>query len=339
MPLRLVLATLWAAAVATGAGAQGVGSRADSILRAAESRGFSGVVRVDTGGETVLRKGYGLANRESRIAFTPGTVVEIGSATKDFTVVSILQLHERGRLNLRDSIGKFFAGAPADKRAITITQLITHRAGFPLRLGSPFDTLTRRGLVDSAMRTVLLFPSGSRESYSNVGYGLLAAIIEQVSGMSYDAYVNENVLRPLGLAHTGLLLPSFDPRTVARQYEPDGTDAGTVLTKPHADDGPYWNLRGSGGMLSTVDDMHAFYHTLFATEKLLKPETRRLRFNPDEATRAGGMDGPSFFLYQRDPRTGSEIIVASTSPSAPTISRELGRLLGLPDAIGQSRSR
>jgi CubicO group peptidase (beta-lactamase class C family) len=338
MHLRLILVAIWIGSAAH-AGAQGLGSRADSILRQAEANGFSGVVRVDREGGTILQKGYGLANRELKIAFTPETVVEIGSNTKDFTAVAILQLHERGRLNVRDSLGKFFTGAPAGKRGITIAQLLGHRAGFPPRLGGTFDTLTRQALVDSAMRVTLLFPAGSRESYSHVGYSLLAAIIEQVSGVTYDTYVSENVLRPLGLTHTGLVLPTFDPRKVARAYDVDGTDIGTLLSKPRADDGPFWNLRGAGGMLSTVDEMYLFYRTLFESDKLLKPETRKLRFAADEAMGIGGMDGPTFFLYERDPRVATVIIVASTSATAPAIRRELEKLLGLADTVGQGSSR
>jgi CubicO group peptidase (beta-lactamase class C family) len=333
MQLRPILVALWVVCAAR-AGAQGLGSRADSILRSAESTGFSGVVRVDKAGETALQKGYGLANREDKIAFSAETVVEIGSNTKDFTAVAILQLHERGRLNIRDSIGKYFADARNGKRGITIWQLVTHRAGFPLRLGDDFDSTSRQALIDSAMRVPLLFPPGSRESYSNMGYGLLAAIIEQVSGVSYEVYLRDNILQPLGLTHTGLVLPTFDPQKIARADDFD-RDAETLLSRPRAADGPYWNLRGSAGMLSTIDDMHAFYHALFETDRLLKPETRRLRFNIDEPVCLGGVSGSTYFVYERDPRVGAEIVVASTSASAPAVRRELERLLGFSDAVGQ----
>jgi hypothetical protein len=88
-------------------------------------------------------------------------------------------------------------------------------------------------------------------------------------------------------------------------------------------------------MLSTIDDMHAFYHALFETDRLLKPETRKLRFNTDEPIALGGVNGSSYFVYERDPRAGAEIVVAATSASAPTIRRELERLLGFSDAVGQ----
>lgn len=317
--------------VAAGSSAaQDLGARADSVMRVAERAGFSGVVRIDRNGTTILEKGYGLANRAERIPFTPATVVQIGSNTKDFTVVAVLQLQERGRLNVKDAIGKYFPSAPSDKRDITIWQLVTHTAGLPDLLGGDFEPVSRSQLIENAFRARLLAPPGTAERYSNLGYSLLAAIIERVTGQTYDTYVHDRILAPLGLTRTGFLTPGFPPRDLAHGYLIDGTDAGTMLAKPHAADGPYWNLRGNGGMLSTVGDMHAFYTALFETDKLLKPITRALRFNPNESIGLAGSDNVNYFVYERDPEAHVEMIIASTNASmkAPPIRRELSRVLG-----------
>lgn len=292
---------------------QDLSSRADALVSAAEARGFSGVVRIEKDGAVVLEKGYGLANRAAKIPFTASTVVQIGSNTKDFTAVAILQLKENGLLDLVDPLAKFLPDAPQDKRAITVSQLLDHEAGFPLGLGPDFDPVSRDQLVDAAMRFKLLFEPGKRRSYSNTGYALLAAIIEKVSGKSYDEYVRDNILIPLGLRDTGFHLPQFDERRLAHGYRAGGEDHGTMLSKPSAPDGPYWNLRGNGGMLSTVGDMHSFYDALFETDKLLKPETRGLRFNPGEPIALAGSDLVSVFVYERDPAAKLEVIVASTN--------------------------
>jgi CubicO group peptidase (beta-lactamase class C family) len=338
LPLRLLLLFFFPAAslsgqvMVSGGRTDPARERLDSTMRAFEANGFSGAVRVDKNGTTYLEHGYGLANRAEKIRFSPATVVQIGSNTKDFTAVAILQLVERGKLSLSDGIGRFFHGAPADKRAITIAQLMDHRAGFPLGLGGDFEKVSRQALIDSAMRTKLLFPPGSRISYSNTGFSLLAAIIEQVSGNSYDIYVRDNILAPLGLKRTGFLLPRFAMRELAHGYRADGADAGTMLAKPHAPDGPYWNLRGNGAMLSTLDDMHAFYRALFETEKLMKASTRALRFHPNEPIGLAGSDGVNFFLYDRDPIARTEMIIASTNAAmkAPVVRRGFARILGLP---------
>jgi CubicO group peptidase (beta-lactamase class C family) len=296
-----------------------------------EAQGFSGVVRVDRDGKTLLEKGYGLANRADKIPFSPSTVVQIGSNTKDFTIVALLQLQERGKLNLRDTLGKFFPAAPADKRAITLQQLSDHTAGFPIGLGGDFDALSRDQFLAAAFARPLASAPGARRQYSNTGYALLAAVIEQVAGTSYDVYVRDNLLKPLGLTNTGFLLPNFESRRLAHGYRAND-DQGTMLTKPHAQDGPYWNLRGNGGMLSTVGDMHAFYKALFETTILLKPETRALRFNPDEPIGLAGSDLVNFFLYERLPGRHVEVIIASNTAEfrERPVRAAIAAVLGLP---------
>ncbi|MEO8619619.1 MAG: serine hydrolase domain-containing protein [bacterium] len=315
-----------------------VSVKLDSAMRVAERAGFSGVVRVQRAGTTLLEKGYGMANRAEKTPFTPATIVQIGSNTKDFTAVAILQLQQAGKLSMNDSIGKYFPNAPATKRDITIRQLMNHRAGFPLGIGGDFEPLSRAALVDSAMKTPPLFTPGTRESYSNTGYSLLAAIIEQVSGTTYDLYVQTQILAPLGMRRTGFLLPGFKANELAHGYRAQGTDAGTMLARPHASDGPYWNLRGNGGMLSTVGDMHVFYKGLFESDKLMTPATRALKFNPNEPIGLAGSDGVAFFLYDRFPGMQTEIIIASTNAAfkAPMIRREIGNVLGLPNPDGDT---
>jgi len=126
--------------------ATALGVQLDSALRLAAQRGFSGVVRIERGGALLLRKGYGLANRERRIPFSDATVVQIGSNTKDFTLVALLRLQQRGRVSLRDSLGKYFPSAPADKRGITLQQLVDHRGGFTVGIGGDFEVMLREHL-------------------------------------------------------------------------------------------------------------------------------------------------------------------------------------------------
>ena len=330
---RVLLVLSLLAATTAPSAAQDAPARLDSTMRAAERNGFSGVVRVERGGVVLLERGYGLANREGQVPFTTSTIVQIGSNTKDFTAVAILQLQQAGKLSMNDSVGKYFRAVPSDKRGITIRQLLNHRAGFPLGIGGDFEPMGRQALVDSAMRTTLLFTPGTRESYSNTGFSLLAAIIEQVSGTTYDQYVQRAILAPLGMRRTGFLMPGFTLSDLAHGYLASGRDNGTMLAKPHAADGPYWNLRGNGGMLSTVGDMHAFYTSLFEGDVLMTPATRALRFNPAEPIGLAGSDGVNFFLYDRFPGMRTEIIIASTNAAfkAPQVRGALGKVLGLPD--------
>ncbi len=288
-----------------------LGAQIDSTLAQAERDGFSGVALVAKNGDIILKKGYGMANRAKSIPMTPGMIVQIGSNTKDFTAVAILQLIEHGRLKLTDSIGKFFQNVPADKRGATIEMLLKHRAGFPEYMGGDFDPVTRNAEIRKALDAPLRFPPGTGRAYSNVGYSLLGAIIEQISGKSYDEYVRDEILKPAGLEETGFLLPRFDTTRLAHGYS-NGIDRGTMLTKPHAADGPYWNLRANGGMLSTVSDMYRFYDVL-AGEKLLKAQTRDLMFPPNVPAMLAGSDMVNYFLYDREPQAGIVIILASNA--------------------------
>ena len=292
-----------------------LGARADSVLRAAAAQGFSGVVLLARDGEIVLKKGYGVANRAEGIAMSGNSVVQIGSNTKDFTVVALLRLVERGRVRLTDSLGTYLPDVPADKRGITVEHLLHHRAGFAQHLGDDFEALSREQMERRALASPLRFAPGTEERYSNVGYSLLGAIIERVTGRSYDEHVRDEILRPLGLHDTGSRLPGFDPRRVARGYRGE-RDMGSMLEKPHAADGPYWNLRANGGMLSTAHDMLRFYRALFGGERLLKAETRALRFE-DGPTALAGSDMTHFFLYERLPRQGVELIVATNTSDFP----------------------
>ncbi len=327
----LVVAAAAALVVPAPAKSQDLSARVDSVMREAESRGFSGVVRIQKDGALVLEKGYGMANRAQRIPFSPSTVVQIGSNTKDFTKVAILQLMEKGLLQLSDPLSKHFPSAPADKRDITIRQLMNHRAGFPIGLGADFAQVNRQQLVEAAMNFKLLFNPGDRTNYSNTGYALLAVIIEQVSGKSYDEYVRDNILSPLGLRDTGFHLPAFETTRLAHGYSAGGKHEGTLLSRPRLPDGPYWNLRGNGGMLSTLSDMSAFYRALFETDKLVGPAARREDFPRNEPVALAGSDLVNFFLYERDPRAKVEIMIASNNSEVkvPTIMPAVTAALGL----------
>lgn len=301
----------------------------DSVLVSAAARGYSGVVLVRQNGQPILRKAYGVAQRETNTPFATNTVVQIGSNTKDLTTVALLQLVHRGKLKLTDSLARFFPAAPPDKRGITVRQLLNHRSGLPLMIAPDSVLLTRDQFVARVMQAPLAFAPGSDELYSNPGFSLLAAIIEQLSGMSYDRYVADNILTPLGLRETGYHLPGFDRRRLAHGYRA-GTDLGSILDLPHPADGPSWTLRGNGGMVSTVDDMAAFYQALFETEKLLPSAVRDVHYDPRGGMVLAGSDLTSFFMYQREPQLGLDVFLASTTTEgrAPQLLRAVMATLG-----------
>src|SRR5512139_1550625 len=132
-PFRIAWAAacLVASAWPAGVSAQDTSFTADThrYLARLEQLVFAGVVLVARDGAPILARGYGLADRERGIHWSPATVSTIGSITKQFTGAAILSLEEAGKLHTTDSIPRYFTGVPADKRGITLHQLLTHSSG------------------------------------------------------------------------------------------------------------------------------------------------------------------------------------------------------------------
>jgi len=244
-----------------------------------EKLGFAGVVLVSVAGEPVLAQGYGLADRERGIPWTPGTVSCIGSITKQFTAAAILKLEEEGRLRVSDSITKYFADVPADKSSITLHQLLTHSSGIEdLEGRDDYDPIGREEFIRLAMKQPLSSPPGTHYSYSNAGYSLLGAIIENLTGVSYEQYLRQTFFLPLGMYETGYILPAWGEARMAQGYRA-GELWGTVLGHPMDADGPYWVLRANGGIHSSCYDMLRWARALM-DGRALKSESMAKLWTP-----------------------------------------------------------
>jgi CubicO group peptidase (beta-lactamase class C family) len=227
--------------------------------------GFSGAVLVTDGDKVLLRNGYGWADEKRRIPIVPETVFDIGSITKVFTAIAVMQLEERGKLSTSDSITKYFSDVPRDKTAITIHHLLTHTAGlghddfYAEATPEVRAILTdREKFIQRILSFPLAFEPGSKRAYSNSGFSFLAAIVEKLSGQPYENYLRENILRPAGMSNTGYVLRKWNNRLVARGYNDGPTDFGYPWQGQWAGKIIGWDLLGNGGLLSTVDDMHRF---------------------------------------------------------------------------------
>ena len=226
-----------------------------TYLSRLEKLGFAGVVLVARGNTPVFAEGFGLADREHGLRWTPATVSTIGSITKQFTGAAILKLEEDKRLSVADPIGLYFKDVPADKTKITLHHLLTHSSGLtdPEEIGD-FTPVSTEEFTRKVLAKPLLFAPGAGYEYANANFSLLGMIIEKLSGMSYEAFVRERLFLPSGMYETGYFLPRWGEGRMAQGYL-DGTLWGTVLGRPMAADGPYWALRANGGIHSTVYDM------------------------------------------------------------------------------------
>lgn len=183
---------------------------ADSMVSArVAADAFSGAVLVARGGKIEYQRAAGLADRERGTAMQLNSQIQIASATKLFTQIAIRQLEQAGKLSLTDTVGKFLPDYPNSvvRSRVTVEQLLRHRSGVGSFWNAKFmaqapNIRSVHDYMQLFQDDSLLFEPGSSEAYSNGGYVLLGAIIEQVSGMSYHDYLREKVFRPAGMTET-----------------------------------------------------------------------------------------------------------------------------------------
>ncbi len=185
--------------------------RLDSIAGAPVRRGqVPGMaVAVVKGRDTLLLKGYGMADLENLVPVTPQTVFRIGSVTKQFTSAAVMQLVEQGKIGLDDPITKYFPSAPQQQRGVLVRHLLNHTSGIPsyTDIGERFGRVSRLDLSrDSLLGVVapmpLMFEPGTHFYYNNTGYFMLGVLIERVTGKNYGDYLAERIFSPNGLAAT-----------------------------------------------------------------------------------------------------------------------------------------
>jgi CubicO group peptidase (beta-lactamase class C family) len=240
--------------------------------------GFSGSLLVAQGDHILFCKGFGMADRFHSTPYDRSTIFDIGSLTKQFTAAAVLKLEMQGRVGTSDVISKYFDRVPPDKATITLHQLLTHTSGLQDTFGGDYEVMTRAQLIDRALHSKLLTVPGERFSYSNAGYSLLAAVIEIASGDSYEEFLRENLFEPAAMNQTGYAISLQDRRLLAHGYE-GSLDWGTALDHRWATDGPYWNLKGNGGILSTLDDLFRWSRAL-RNSGVLSDEAKRAFFTP-----------------------------------------------------------
>jgi D-alanyl-D-alanine carboxypeptidase len=221
-------------------------------------------------GETILRKGYGLAEVELGVPIKPAMVFRIGSVTKQFTAAAILQLVEQGKISLDDDVTKYLPDFPTHGHPITIERLLSHTSGIanntdqPGWMSSIRTDQTPAQLIASFKDLPPDFAPGEKWSYTNSAYLLLGAIIEKVSGEPYAAYIQKHLFDPLGLKETGYDDPDaiIPGRVVGYGYTGKGyvNNQYLSMTQPYS----------AGALLSTVDDLRRWSEA-FLGGKVVSP--------------------------------------------------------------------
>jgi CubicO group peptidase (beta-lactamase class C family) len=230
-------------------------------------------------GKPLIRRGYGLANLEQHEKASPATNYRLASVTKQFTAAAILLLAQDGRLKLDDSIRRWLPSLPATTDKVTLRELLSHTGGL-IDYEDLIPPGTTEQLNDNDVLRMLsatsksYFAPGSAYRYSNSGYVLLGLVVEQASGESLPAFLQQRIFRPLHMDHT-LMYVRGGPEVNDRAYgysEQNGVWKRTDQDLTSA-------TRGDGGIYSSIDDMAKWDAALYDS-RLLSDASRKLAFSP-----------------------------------------------------------
>jgi CubicO group peptidase (beta-lactamase class C family) len=238
------------------------GTKLDQLLTRYAMYGFSGTVLMAKDGKIILNRGYGLADRERNRSNTAETVFAIGSLTKQFTAAAILQLEAQGKLSTQDLVSKHLGDFPEDKSAITLHHLLTHTSGLISDGANAKLPLENRDeYIEVVKRTKLRSAPGEKFNYSNVGYNLLAAIVEKVSGATFEDYLQQHVFKPAGMKNTGFIgKRRWNEARMSVGYEPAAVGSGKF--SPTENKPSKWDDKGAGGVLTTSGDLYKWHRAL-----------------------------------------------------------------------------
>lgn len=269
----------------------------DYLTKLQNEKHFSGAILIVKGNKKLFSKGYGWADKENKIKFSPSTLASIGSITKAFTATAIMKLAEQKKLTLEDRLSKYFPKINKDKENITIHQLLTHSAGFHEFLkndAGDYEKINTNEFLNRAFNEPLAFLPGTKAVYTNVGYSILGIIIEKITGIDYELYLKNEVLNPVGINGIGYHFPQSKSDTIAKGYK------NTVLWGTHqkrfedAGGGPYWNLKANGGLEASLNDIFLWINS-FTNKTILSDSSINKMFYPhivEDQT-----DGQYYFGY------------------------------------------
>jgi CubicO group peptidase (beta-lactamase class C family) len=282
--LRVLLLTLvWQISSADATDTPYTAAKIDKLMsQYADCCSFTGTVLVSDHDKVIFKKGYGLANREWNIPNTPEVKFRLGSITKQFTSMLIMQQVAKGSIRLDGHISNYLPYYRQDTGSkVTVSQLLSHTSGIPSYTDDPkfFADVSRNYYaVDDFVKKFcsgdLQFEPGTKFHYDNSGYFLLGAILEHVTGKTYEAVLKENILVPLGMKdsgydHYGDILPKR-----ASGYQ---RDLGGVVNAPYLDMAlPY----AAGSLYSTVEDLYRWDQALY-TGKLVPGDLKQKLFTPN----------------------------------------------------------
>jgi CubicO group peptidase (beta-lactamase class C family) len=262
--------------------AQSKSEKIDALISAYNSAdNFNGVVLVSEKGKIILKKAYGIADRELNVPMTVEMKFKIASISKPFTAMMILQLVNEGVIELDGKITDYIPDYRGEKGdSITIEQLLTHTSGILQNLDPEQEAIQERlyhslrDMVRYAEEADLYFEPGTGFHYSNLAYNLLACIAESVTGMPFDKLLQERIFEPLEMTHTKQYQAGDIEKNLSKGYEYkllSGYENASSYD-------PSYTV-GPGGLISDAGDLFKFDQALYA-RRLLSKDLYRKMFTP-----------------------------------------------------------
>jgi len=245
-------------------------------------------VAVAVNGKLAWSEGFGYADAERKRPVTRETQFRIGSVSKPLTAAAVALLYQQGKLDLDAPVQRYVPSFPDKGYPITTRQLAGHLAGIRHYKDREFFLNRRFATVLDGLTIFqddsLLFPPGTRFSYSSFAWNLISAVVEGASGDDFLHYMSAHVFRPLGLAHTA---PDRTDSLIPGRTQPyDRDSGGSYRIAPAVDNSYKW---AGGGFVSTAEDLVKFGSALLEPG-FLKPETLDLLFT-SQRTSAGEETG------------------------------------------------
>ncbi len=251
-------------------------------------------------GRVIYKKGFGMANREWNIPNKPETKFRLGSITKQFTAMLILQLVQEGKVDLEGKLSDYLPSYRKDTgEKVTVHHLLTHTSGIPSCTGLPnfFEEVSRdpygvNEFIQKYCSGDLEFEPGARFAYNNSGYFLLGAIIENKTGKTYEEALQERIFSPLGMKNSG-----YDHHSTIIPHRATGYDR----TFDGYENAAYLDMSlpyAAGALYSTVEDLYLWDQALY-TEKLLSKKMKKLYFKP-HVSAMGGSYAYGWAIQKRD---------------------------------------
>ena len=301
------------------------------VLQVSKAGLFSGIVTVARGSDVIVRASAGYANRAKHTPITGASQFTLGSMGKMFTAASIGELVDQGKISFEDRVGKFFPDYPSVpvRDHVTIGMLLSHTAGLGDFLSRRTPEMMTKGVARAAEFMPLydqdapLFPPGTRWAYSNAGLALAGAIVEQVSGEDYPAYIREHIFTPAGMTHSdpnnrphaSAALVTPYTRFTAQGRSPDWVEARADIGSP------------AGGAISTADDLVRFGAALRGGV-LVQPSTFAEMTKPRQTVPTGDQYGYAMEIMDVYGRTA-----VGHGGGFPGVSTHLYLVLGSPYTV------